>query len=70
MGRRRMSGELAGHGVGQVDLPEGVRVQGLLDGQMGEWQIGMPVRLALQPVSVDDEGNELCTFKFAPVREA
>lgn len=69
MGRRRMSGDLAGHGVGQVDLPEGVRVQGIIDGQMGDWAIGMPMRLALQPIRTDEDGNELCTFKFSPVEE-
>lgn len=52
------------HGVGQVELPEGVRVQTRLIGQMGDWEIGMPMVLDLFAVSTDDEGNELCTFAF------
>jgi len=52
------------HGVGQVDLPEGVRVQTRLVGQMGDWEIGMPMVVDLLPISKDDAGNELCTFCF------
>ena len=58
--------EGGGYGVGQVDLPEGVRVQARISGEMGDWEIGMPMRLELLPVTQDDEGNELCTFQFVP----
>ena len=30
-----------GHGVGQIDLAEGVRVQARIAGGMGDWRIGM-----------------------------
>lgn len=56
-----------GYGVGQVDLPEGVRVQALIDGRMGDWTIGMPMVFAPRTVSTDGDGNELCTIAFAPV---
>lgn len=52
------------HGVGQVDLPEGVRVQSRLIGAKGDWQIGMPMVVDLLPVSTTDDGTELCTFAF------
>jgi len=52
------------HGVGQVDLPEGVRVQTRLLGVKGEWEIGMPMVLDLLAISTDDSGTELCTFAF------
>jgi uncharacterized OB-fold protein len=54
------------HGVGQVDLPEGVRVQSRLLGVQGDWEIGMPMVLDLLPISTDDAGCELCTFTFRP----
>ena len=59
-----------GHGVGQIDLPEGVRVQARIAGRMGDWRIGMPMRLALWPVMKDEHDNELCTFQFEPVAES
>ncbi len=62
--------EDGGHGVGQIDLPEGVRVQARIAGKLGDWRIGMRMRLALLPVAQDEAGNELCTFQFVPVGEA
>lgn len=59
----------AGHGVGQVDLPGGVRVQAVIEGKMGDWEIGMPMKLVPLPVTTDNQGNELCTFAFAPVEK-
>ena len=58
-----------GFGAGQVDLPEGVRVQALLEGQQGDWEIGMPMRLTLRPLGEDDEGNEICTIAFRRVED-
>jgi uncharacterized OB-fold protein len=52
------------HGVGQVDLPEGVRVQTRLLGAMGDWEIGMPMVIDLLPIAKDADGNDLCTFCF------
>lgn len=57
--------EGGGYGVGQIDLPEGVRVQALLDGEMGDWEIGMPMVFTPRTVANDDDGNELCTVAFA-----
>lgn len=59
--------EDGGYGVGQIDLPEGVRVQALIDGEQGDWTIGMRMAFAPRTVSTDDDGNELCTVAFAPV---
>jgi uncharacterized OB-fold protein len=53
------------HGVGQVDLPEGVRIQTRLLGAMGDWEIGMPMVLDLLPIITEDD-HELCTFAFRP----
>lgn len=67
MGKNRM-GDLEGHGVGQVDLPEGVRVQTILNGDMGDWEIGMAVELELYPVMQAKDGTDLLTFRFAPTK--
>ena len=61
-------GETGGYGVGQVDLPEGVRIQAPLMGAQGDWSIGDEMGLTLFPVGEDDEGNELVTFRFEVVR--
>jgi len=58
-----------GFGAAQVDLPEGVRIQALLDGKMGDWTIGMKVRLTTRQVATDDAGNAICTIGFAPAGE-
>jgi uncharacterized protein len=63
-----MSGGGEPHGIGQVDLPEGVRIQTRLLGAMGDWEIGMPMVTDVLPVSTDADGNELCTFCFRPKR--
>ena len=65
----RVMAEGGGQGVGQIDLPEGVRVQSPIDGQMGDWKIGMKMRLAPNPVVTDEDGTVYCGFKFTPVKE-
>ncbi|MDY7105999.1 MAG: OB-fold domain-containing protein [Actinomycetota bacterium] len=60
-------GETGGYGVGQVDLPEGVRIQAPLMGAQSDWSIGDEMALTLFPVGADDEGNELVTFRFEVV---
>lgn len=61
-------GETGGYGVGQIDLPEGVRIQAPLVGTPDEWQIGSRMALTTFPVGKDDDGNELVTFRFEAVR--
>lgn len=71
MGKTRFGSTGDGHGVGQVDLPEGVRVQSILRGEMGDWEIGMPMQLEVYPIMTDADGTELCSFRFGPAgREA
>jgi len=61
--------KVAGYGVGQIDLPEGVRIQAPIDGKMGDWKIGMKMRLVPNPVVTDEDGTQYCGFKFTPVQE-
>ncbi len=59
----------AGYGVGQVDLPEGVRIQSVIGGRLGDWRIGMRMRAAVLPLFEDETGTTRCTFYFLPVTE-
>jgi len=61
-------GDSKAHGVGQIDLPEGVRIQSVIKGKMGDWEIGMPMGLELIPVKKKGE-TELVTFCFAPIEK-
>jgi uncharacterized OB-fold protein len=55
-----------GFGACQVDLPEGVRIQALLDGKMGDWRVGQRVRLVARPLA-EEEGDEICTIAFQAI---
>lgn len=61
--------KVAGYGVGQIDLPEGVRIQAPIDGKMGDWKIGMKMKLVPNPVVTEEDGTQYCGFKFVPVQE-
>ncbi|MEZ5298182.1 MAG: OB-fold domain-containing protein [Ilumatobacteraceae bacterium] len=61
-------GDVGGYGVGQIDLPEGVRVQAPLLGSPDDWRIGSSMGLTTFPVGHDDAGNALVTFRFEVVR--
>lgn len=67
MGKGKFADGIGGHGVGQIDLPEGVRVQGVIEGDMGDWSCGMAMGLDLMPIMKDSDGNDLCTFRFVPL---
>jgi uncharacterized OB-fold protein len=62
-GSRRSDG---GYGVGQVDLPEGPRVQAVLAGRRDELAIGMEMTLDLEPLGTSPAGEELVIFRFRP----
>ena len=55
-----------GYGVGQIDLPEGPRIQSVLEGGPGDFQIGMPMEMELETLRENDEGHEIVTFRFCP----
>ena len=57
------------YGVGYIDFPEGVRVFGqLTTADPGELQVGMEMKLELGRVSVNQQGQEVYSYKFRPVR--
>ena len=58
-----------GYGVGQIDLPEGPRVQAPLAGKQAEFKVGQAVRGELD-VLRDDGGTDIVIIRFRPVGEA
>ena len=54
-------------GVGLVQLEDVVRVEArLTENDPEKLQFGMDVELTMVPLYVDDEGDEVLTFAFAP----
>ena len=58
--------EHIGYGVGQVDLPEGPRVQLPLAGKQEEFRVGMTLEAELEPLR-EDGGNDIVIVRFRPV---
>ena len=56
-----------GYGVGQIDLPDGPRVQALLLGERGSFRIGMPMEMVLVPTGKDKQGRDLLMYRFRAV---
>ncbi|HEX6704684.1 MAG TPA: OB-fold domain-containing protein [Albitalea sp.] len=55
-------------GVGYVELPEGLCVQGRLTvADAALLTIGMPMELRLEPWHVDDQGRQVMGYAFAPL---
>ena len=56
--------DVPGYGVGQVDLPEGPRVQAILVGGPDDFAIGMDLELDLETLRVDEHGDDVVIFRF------
>ena len=61
--------EVKGYGVGQIDLPEGPRVQSILMGGLNDFKIGMTVIMELETLKQDRDGNDVVIFRFRPTGE-
>ena len=61
--------EHIGYGVGQVDLPEGPRVQLPLAGKQEDYRIGMALEAELDPLREED-GREVVIIRFRPVESS
>jgi uncharacterized protein len=59
--------EHVGYGVGQVDLPEGPRVQLPLAGKQEEYRVGMALEAELEPLREED-GRDIVIVRFRPVQ--
>lgn len=57
----------APYAIGLVELPEGLRVLGMLTGcGLGDLRIDMPVELVVEPLYRDEAGRDVLTYKYAP----
>lgn len=55
------------YGVGYVELPGGVRVEGrLTESDPAKLHIGMPMDVVFEPYRTDEDGNEVISFFFKP----
>jgi uncharacterized OB-fold protein len=52
--------------VGQVDLPEGPRIQAVLSGGPRDFAIGMAMELELESVRETPEGDAVVIHRFRP----
>ena len=60
----------APYGFGVVELPEGLRVvTRLTEARLSHLRRGLPVRLAIEPLYRDDDGEEVYAFAYAPTDE-
>lgn len=59
--------DVGGYAVGQVDLPEGPRVQAVLDGGPDAFRIGMELELELETLRQDSKGRDVVIFRFRPI---
>jgi len=55
-----------GYGVGQIDLPEGPRVQLPLAGKQGDFHIGQTLQAELDTLR-EDGGHDLVIVRFRPL---
>jgi uncharacterized OB-fold protein len=54
--------------VGIIELPEGIRVLGLLtECKYEELTIGMKMKLAIERLFTNEDGQEVVTWKFKPI---
>ena len=59
------------YGVGYVELPGGVRVEGrLTENDPAKLEIGMEMEVVFYPFRADPDGTELINFAFSPVTGA
>jgi uncharacterized OB-fold protein len=56
-----------GYAAGQIDLEDGPRVQAVLTGEPGDFQIGMAMEMVLAEVGRDREERPILMYRFRPV---
>lgn len=57
---------VSAYGVGQVDLPEGPRIQAILVGGPDDFEIGMELELDLETLHRTDDGDDVVIYRFKP----
>jgi len=57
--------------LGYVQLPEGIRIRTLLANcALEDLTVGMDMELLIDKLHDDEEGNEVVTYKFQPIKSA
>jgi uncharacterized OB-fold protein len=57
------------YGVGVIELPEGLRVTSVLEeSDPDKLQVGMEMELVIACFFLDDEGRQVASYKFKPLR--
>ncbi|MBW1785046.1 MAG: OB-fold domain-containing protein [Deltaproteobacteria bacterium] len=57
------------YAIGFVELPEGVRVETLFtDYDIESLHVGMEVEMVIEKLHEDEEGNEIMSYRFRPVK--
>ena len=59
-----------GYGVGQIDLPEGPRMQAPLAGKQAEFRVGQPLQGELDVLRRTTAARDIVIVRFRPVEEA
>ena len=58
------------YGVGYVELPGDVKVEArLTESDPAMLKTGMEMELVLDPLTIDEDGNEVVTFAFSPINK-
>ena len=57
---------VSAYGVGQVDLPEGPRIQAILVGGPDDFEIGMDLTLDLESLRTNQDGDDVVIYRFRP----
>ena len=63
----KKNAKVSAYGVGQVDLPEGPRVQAILTGGPDDFTIGMDLELELEVLGPDKDDNDIVIYRFKAV---
>jgi uncharacterized OB-fold protein len=66
----RSTGSFTPYGVGYIDLGDVLVETRLTESDPGRLRNGDPMRLQLVPVFCDEDGTQVMTFAFGPVRKA
>ena len=62
----KKDGSVGAYGVGQIDLPEGPRVQAILVGGPDDFEIGMTLEIDLETLRQDRDGNDVVIYRYRP----
>lgn len=54
------------YSIGFVELPDGLRILSVLEGDSEKLEIDMPVELTISPVFENEDGKDVYSFRFKP----